>query len=388
MVIRLLVALLLSAGAARADSLRLMVPEAAPVVGEMIPVTVRGEYTSFITLEKLTFPNSPDYDWMQTARDAWRDEMVEGRTVKVFERRIALFPRRAGTLAIGPLTHHLTILGKSSPREALDVAAPPVTLTVAPYPAEGVPLSARSLTVDDRLSADPGSLRDGDTLIRRVVIKADGTLAHLLPPRPSLREPWLISFVSPEQRTVLPTPDGPAVTVIWEWSLRPKTGEPGVLPAFSFAWFDTVSRQMKAAEIPAIPFGYASFRDNQGGADRLAPGQFALGAGAVAFGLAAGLGLALQGAAARGLGEIRRSFARLSPVDPTRRALRKAARTGDLLALRAAAERYLARRRALGRTVTGRETAALDALLYGRDAAGTVDAAALAKGITTHRPQR
>lgn len=388
MVIRLLVALLLSVGAARADSLRLVVPDGARVVGEMIPVTVRGEYTSFITLEKLTFPNSPDYDWMQTARDSWRDEMVEGRAVKVFERRIALFPRRAGPLAIGPLTHHLTILGRSSPREALDVEAAPVTLTVSPYPAEGVPLSARRLTVEDRLSADPGSLRDGDTLIRRVVIKAEGTLGHLLPPRPSMREPWLISFVSPEQRSVLPTPDGPAVTVVWEWSLRPKTGEPGVLPAFEFAWFDTVSRRMKTAAIPAIPFGYASFRDNQAGADRLAPGQAALGAGAVAIGLVAGLGLALHGAAARGLAEIRRTVARLSPVDPTRRALKAAARTGDLLALRAAAERYLARRRALGRSVTGRETAALDALLYGRAARGSVDTAALAKAITTHRPRR
>ncbi len=72
MVIRVLFLLLLAALPVRADSLRLVVPDMRPVVGEMIPVTIRGEYTGPITLEKMTFPDSPAYDWMQTARDRWR----------------------------------------------------------------------------------------------------------------------------------------------------------------------------------------------------------------------------------------------------------------------------------------------------------------------------
>ncbi len=113
MVIRFLLALLVSAVAARADTLRLVVPAVAPVVGEMIPVTVRGEYTSLITLEKLTFPDSPDYDWIQVARDRWADEMIDGRTVKVFERRVAVYPRRDGRITIGPVTHKLTVIGRT-----------------------------------------------------------------------------------------------------------------------------------------------------------------------------------------------------------------------------------------------------------------------------------
>ena len=121
MVIRIAILLMLLAGSAHADSLRLVVPQMQPVVGEMIPVTVRGEYTRQITLESLTFPGSDDYDWMQLARDQWRDEQIDGRTVRVFERHIAVFPRHAGSLTIAPVTHHLTVVGADNLREPLDL---------------------------------------------------------------------------------------------------------------------------------------------------------------------------------------------------------------------------------------------------------------------------
>ncbi|GLK83841.1 BatD family protein [Ancylobacter defluvii] len=369
MVIRLVLLLVLMTGVARAESLRLVVPDGQPVVGEMIPLTVRGEYTRQITLEKLSFPNSEDYDWMQLSRDQWRDEQIEGRSVRVFERRIALFPRHAGALAIGPVAHHLTVVGANNLREPLVVTAPPVTLPVAPFPDAGAPLSARSLTIEDELSAKPGELRDGETLVRRVTLKAEGTLPHLLPARPLLREPWLISFVAPERREMQPTPDGPVTTVSWEWHLRPKTGEPGVLPAVSIPWFDTAARQMRTAEMPAIPFGYSSFGGNRSGTERLPAAQVGLAWFATGMGLMAGLAFALIGLSPSRRADMLRAIRRLSPIDPTRRALVRAARTGALLDIRRAAETYLRRRRSLGLPVSGRETAQLDEQLYGRNAA-------------------
>ncbi|WGD28319.1 hypothetical protein AncyloWKF20_10820 [Ancylobacter sp. WKF20] len=361
--------LLLIAGNAYGDGLRLLLPEGArPVVGEMIPVTLRGEYTSRIALETLTFPGSDDYDWMQLARDRWRDEEIGGRTVRVFERQLAVFPRHSGTLEIGPVTHRLTVVDEKNLRAPLDVTAPPVSLAVAPYPGEGTPLSAQSLTVEDTLSAAPGALRDGETLVRRVTLKADGALPHRLPPRPVLREPWLISFAAPEQREMLPTLAGPVTTLVWEWHLRPKTGEPGVLPPVTIAWFDTVSREMRTAEIPALPFGYASFHDNRSGTARLPTSAAAFGAMTLVFGILTGLGLCVCGLAPRRRADIRRALQRLSPFDPTLRRIKRAAHTGDLFALRRAAEVYLRRRRDLGLPVSGCETAALDAALYGRNA--------------------
>ncbi|WP_428028869.1 hypothetical protein [Ancylobacter sp.] len=378
--------LLLLAGGAHADSLRLIVPEQShPVAGEMIPVTLRGEYTSTIALETLSFPSSDEYDWMQLARDQWRDEEIGGRTIRVFERRLAVFPRRAGALTLGPVTHHLTVVGERNLRTLLDVTAPPLALAVAPYPAEGTPLSARSLAVEDVLSAAPGALRDGETLVRRVTLKVEGALPHMLPPRPVLRAPWLISFAAPEERTVQPMPDGPVTTVTWEWHLRPTTGEPGVLPPVAIAWFDTVTRQMRTVEIPALPFGYASFRDNRSGSGRLPAAQAAAGLLALVAGGLTGLGLCIAGLTPRRRSDILRHLRRLSPVDPTRRRLKLLARSADLFAIRRAAQAYLRRRRELGLPVSGDETAGLDAILYGTGVeAGEFQREAAFRALFTH----
>ncbi len=97
MVIRFLLAFLVSMVAARADTLRLVVPAAAPVVGEMIPVTVRGEYTSLITLEKLTFPDSPRLR-LDPGRarplDRRDDRRADGEGVRTARRRLSA-PRGA-----------------------------------------------------------------------------------------------------------------------------------------------------------------------------------------------------------------------------------------------------------------------------------------------------
>lgn len=364
MVIRLALLMILLAGSARAENLRLLMPDVRPVVGEMIPLTIRGEYSRRITLETLTFPDSDAYDWMQLARDSWRDERVDGRAVKVLERRIALFPRHAGPLTVGPVIHHLTVVGKAGGREALDIEADPLTIMVAPFPSESAPLSASALTVEDVLSTAPGKLRDGETLIRRVTLRADDTLPHLLPPRPVIREPWLISFTAPEIRKMKPTPEGPETTIVWEWHLRPKTGEPGVLPPIEIPWFDTVTRRIQKAEIPALPFGYASFAANRTGADRLPAVQAATACGLLAAGLLTGLVIALAGLSPRKRAQMLTILKRSSPFDPTRSALKAAAEKKDLLELRAAAERYLARRRALGLPEQYGATRDLDRALF------------------------
>ncbi len=138
---------------------------------------------------------------------------------------------------------------------------------------------------------------------------------------------------------------------------------------------------MRIATIPAIPFGYASFRDNQSGADGLAPRERAIGLGTLAAGILAGLAFGFAGAAARRGPELATALRRLVPFDPTRRALRRAGRSGDLAAVRRAAEHHIRRRRALGRPVAGTETAALDRALHGPDGPDGLTPPAAAAGI-------
>ena len=74
-------------------------------------------------------------------------------------------------------------------------------------------------------------------------------------------------------------------------------------------------------------------------------------------------------------------------VNPTRRRLKRAARSGDLFAIRRAAETYLRRQRELGLPVSGRETAELDAAIYVPNVeVGEFDRLAGAKAIFGHLP--
>lgn len=218
------------AGAQGDTKLRILHDHGNPVVSEMVELTIRGEYDLTVSLEEMIFPNSPDYDWIQIARDDWHKERVNGRLLQIFERKVAVFPSRDGPVRIGPVTHRLTYVSGDGKRAVAEVTAPAVTLNVKPFPGEYRPLSARKLVLTDELSASPGQLKQNEVLTRRVTIEAEGTLAHYLPPRPDLRQPWMISFTAPEQRETVMTDQGPLARVVWEWQLRPHTGEPAILP--------------------------------------------------------------------------------------------------------------------------------------------------------------
>lgn len=361
MVIRCLILLLFMAAGARADTLRLIVPDMRPVVGEMIPVTVRGEYTGQISLEKMTFPDSDAYDWIQLARDRWADERVDGKLYRTFERRIAVFPRRSGTLTIGPVTHRLT-KASGTTRPVVDVTARPATLAVTPYPGSGRALASSRVMVRDEFSVDPSRLGPAETFTRRLILTADNSMAHLLPPRPLIREPWLISFAAPEIRETRLTAQGPVAVVIWEWSLRPHTGEIGSLMPLQFPWFNTQVREMRGAITLPVEIGLAGFGDNIGGVANASRrfmiwGLLLCGTGVVAAMVAMLFGRAF---APRGLQTRLRKFRR----NALTKDLYAAAEQGDLTALRRHAEAYLHEEFRLGRRPDRSPLVALDQVLY------------------------
>ena len=75
----------------------------------MILVTIRGSYRRHITRERVEQPPLDGFSWSQLGPDRWYEERIRGRPVKMFERRMALYPERAGELTIGAFTHHLTL---------------------------------------------------------------------------------------------------------------------------------------------------------------------------------------------------------------------------------------------------------------------------------------
>lgn len=379
MVIRVLILLMLMALPTRADTLRLILPEMRPVVGEMIPVTIRGEYTGQISLESITFPDSPSYDWIQLARDRWANERINGKVFRIFERRIAVFPRQPGTLTIGPVTHHLT-KADGMTRPVFDIVAQPVTRAVLPYPGIGRTLASPKLTMTDEFSTDPSQLGHSETFTRRIVITAENSMAHLLPPRPLIREPWLISFAAPEVRETRLTTDGPVAIVIWEWSLRPHTGEVGSLTPMQFPWFNTVEREKQTVITLPVQIGIAGFGDNIDGAAQHMRSVTVQAAGLAAAGLVLGLITALAGRtpAPRLLAARLR---RMRP-NPYARALRHAARDGDLMTLRRVAADYARAELALGRAIDQRALRALDDAIFAAHPAANFDRTAFLRHLT------
>lgn len=250
------------------DTLRLKLVldprEAAPIEGEMILATIRGIYRETITNEELKLRDMTDFDWTRLGQDAWTDERIDGRMAKVFERRIALYPKRAGTLEVLPIAHELQIISIDGVRSTVLVRSDPVRLEVQAKP-EGAGddwFPVRALEISDSWDVDAARLVDGQSVERRVVLRALGATPEMMPPQPALREPWLITFTPPEERDFQVTPQGPVTTLTWRWTLRPITGEPGVLPAVTIPYFDTAARTARTVTLPAAPIGYASFADN------------------------------------------------------------------------------------------------------------------------------
>ncbi|TWI31035.1 oxygen tolerance protein BatD [Paracoccus sulfuroxidans] len=360
----LLLFLLLPFAALAQDQLRLVAPEFRPVVGEMIPITIRGEYTGAIALSEMTFPNSEGYDWIQYAPDRWFKERIDGKLLQIFERRIAVFPRRTGGLTVGPVSHQMT-KSDGAAREQVVVEAPAISFSVTAYPGHGRPLSASSLAVTDELSTDPAQLRNGETFTRKITLTAKGAMAHLLPERPQIREKWLISFAAPELRETRLTPDGPVAFVSWEWSLRPHTGEQGALEPLRFSFFNTSIREMRGAITQPVQIGLTGFGNNVAGTSR--PPARTLALIALTFGTALLVGVVLSLLGRRpGRRAASALIARLR-LDPVRVALREAAASGNAFRLQAAAHDYARALRQRGWALDPALLRELDAAIYGEN---------------------
>lgn len=311
-----------------------------PVVSEMVELTIRGEYDLTVSLEEMIFPNSPDYDWVQIARDDWHQERVNGRLLQIFERKVAVFPSRDGPIEIGPVTHQLTYVTEDRKRAETDVTAPAITLNVKPFPGDHRPLSAHGLTLTDELSASPGQLKQNEVLTRRVTIEARDTLAHYLPPRPDMQQPWMISFTAPELRETIMTEQGPVARVVWEWQLRPHTGEPAILPGTGFPWFDTVNRRVEIAPLAPIPFGLSGFGSNFGDANTSGAGNATIAVAVLLLSFTCALVLLVWRRAPKDRHALLSRLRRYLP-SPHTRSMQQAAKRNDLTALRAAAEQHL-----------------------------------------------
>ncbi|MCE7030500.1 BatD family protein [Jiella avicenniae] len=338
-----------------------------PYVGEMILLTLRGDYDAFITLERFEGIELPNFTWLQLGRDVWSKGRKNGREYTSVERRLAIYPQKPGTFTIGPFRHRLTVDDGSGRRSETIVVSNAVTLTVRPKPATngGWWLPARNVAIEDHWDMDTARLADGATATRTVTITAEGQTAAALPPPPKVVAPWLIAFIAPETRTTEITRDGPTGTVRWQWRMRLSKAEPGRLQAFHIPWFDTQSRQMRDVVMKSRRFAYATVTAPEGSSAPIRAWNWLL---PLAVGLVLPIGAALNGRRPMPAREILARFRRWLP-ERDALAMRSARMRGDVKAYRLAAARRLAHHG----HAPERHLAEIDAALFRRAPIRAVD---------------
>ncbi|MBE0452369.1 BatD family protein [Roseovarius autotrophicus] len=358
-------------------SLTVTVEESAhlPHAGEMILVTIVGRYRRHITLEKLEQPALDGFGWTQLGPDSWHEERERGQPVKVFTRRMALFPEAAGELEIAPFAHRLTLTDEGDNWFEHRVYSEAVRVAVRPAPvrlSEWFPV--RELRIRDEWSNAPDQLAPGEGVLRVIRLEALGALPGMIPPMPEMRSPSGGVFAHPVRHLVDLTSRGPVTVTFWRWTIRPGNGVSAIVEPVGFDYFDSEGRVARRVEIGAQRVAYGEVVPIR--AQRVPhPSARLPGWGEALLALAVfggGLIGALAGWQPGGW--------RFRLVDPLAREVRRAARTGDLRAMRRATVALLAR----DGDDDGRRAALaqLDRAIFGR-AQVLPDLTNLSRGITS-----
>ncbi|MFL1876620.1 hypothetical protein ACIKT0_15820, partial [Hansschlegelia beijingensis] len=232
-----------------------------PYPNELILVRIRGTYRPRIKIQHLLQPSLTDFGWMHLTMDRAFETNFGGFSATGYERVIAVFAEKSGPLTIGSFTHKLSVVDGVGSRE-LEVKSPPVTINIAKWNGPGGPsdpaawwLPASEVRVTDEWASDPNHVPRGETTRRTVTIEAFGVTAEQLPPPPVMRSPGVISFRGPTERDTRITATGPVARAVYRWDMRPTTAFPAIVEPVRIPWFDTVSRTMRTATIPAQRMG-------------------------------------------------------------------------------------------------------------------------------------
>lgn len=192
------------------------------------------------------------------------EKLISGVRHGVIELRYAIFPLHSGALEIPPQVFSATPVERGSanpfapfgsrPGTPTRVTSPRIPLQVKPkpasYPADAPWLPARSLSLAESWTPDPGEARVGDSLTRQILLSAEGLSSAQLPPladgqidglrrypdQPKLEDEVTergISGNRDHREALVPTRAGslqlPAVEVVW-WNTEKDHLERSSLP--------------------------------------------------------------------------------------------------------------------------------------------------------------
>ncbi len=115
------------------------------------------------------------------------DAVLNGKDYKVVERVYALFPQESGQISIAPARFEARVLrdGRITGRKIFESAAIDVVVNPIPPPPDGFAnaawFPARSVTLSEDWSRDPGNLPAGEPITRHITVTALGQLSTQIP---------------------------------------------------------------------------------------------------------------------------------------------------------------------------------------------------------------
>jgi len=115
------------------------------------------------------------------------ESILNGKAYNVVERVYALFPQESGTVSIAPARFEARVLrsGRITGRKIFESGQIDVTVKPIPPPPDGFPdavwFPARSVTLNEDWSREPGSLPAGEPITRHVTVTAVGQLSTQIP---------------------------------------------------------------------------------------------------------------------------------------------------------------------------------------------------------------
>lgn len=238
-------------------------PEGGAYAQEMITMVVRFYFKVRATTENMKQPDLEELGWAQLGRDVWAPTKIGTANWFGVTRRIAVFAPEAKTYEIPPFIHHVTLIDAQGIRWKVDAVSKPVKLTIKPWTGrtdgpddEGTWwLPAKSVTIEDSWSIDPGTLDAGQITRRRLSVTAVGTLAEQLPPMIETQSPGLVVFPGPVERRTEIVEGVPVAHAIYSYDIRPHTGDPTILREVLVPWFDTEARAMRQSIVPGASVG-------------------------------------------------------------------------------------------------------------------------------------
>lgn len=196
------------------------------------------------------------------------EKLINGVRHGVIEMRYALYPQQSGVLMIPAQVFTATLVqtpGENpqqnanpfgpQPGKLVRVSSAQVPLTVRPkpadYPADKPWLPARSLTLEENWSPEPGNSQVGDSLTRTLVLKAEGQAGSQLPPLPATEVTGLRRYPDQPQLNNLASERGLIGTREEREALVPNRAGAIELPAVDVTWWNTREDHLEHTSLPA-----------------------------------------------------------------------------------------------------------------------------------------